>query len=531
MSEILPWLIICVIGYMTQVFFHMTSTTLSHQAAYTLLCNLRNKLTDGLMGAPLGTVLNEKTGRLKGVIVDRVESIEIPIAHLIPDGLSNMILTISVLVFIILIDFRMALALLVSSVIAIGIISITLNGYKEKYQNAMKTSDHVNSVIVEYSEGIEVVKMFNHSEASYEKYENAIVGFKNHLLDWHKKTRTSINFSLALLPTTLLGIVPVGTMLYKGGIITPPEFVLAVVLSMGIVPALLNLVMFVNSAKEIEYALESSQDLLSIDQLVDAKEPVEIQGHHVTFEHVRFGYNAEQEVIKGIELEMKEGEFTALIGPSGSGKSTTAKLIARFWDVSEGAIKIGNINIKDIPLKQLSKVVSFVTQDNFLFDCSLMDNIRMGKPDATDEEVLAVSKAARCHEFISKLDKGYETEAGEAGNKLSGGEKQRITIARAILKDAPIVILDEATTYTDPENEFEIQKSVSELTKNKTLIVIAHRLSTIKHADKIIIIDDGKIKETGTHATLSESSKMYNDMWRASLGEEISIVKDGEACV
>lgn len=530
-TEIVPWIIWSLAGYFVQVFFHMVSTTLSHQSAYTLLCNIRNKLTDGLMGAPLGTVLNEKTGKLKSVIVDRVESIEIPIAHLIPEGLSNLILTLSVIAFIIVIDFRMALALSISSVIAIIIISITLNGYKEKYQNAMQTSDHVNSVIVEYSEGIEVVKMFNHSEQSYEKYESAIVGFKNHMLSWHKKTMTALNFSMALLPTTLLGIVPVGTILYKNGIISPPEFVLAVVLSMGIVPALLNLVLFVNSSKEIEYALDSCRDLLNIEQLEDSKEIAEINGYDVVFEKVRFGYNEENEVIKGIDLEMKEGEFTALIGPSGSGKSTTAKLIARFWDVSKGEIKIGGTNIKSIPLKQLSDIVSFVTQDNFLFDCSLMDNIRMGNPNATDEEVVRVAKAARCHDFISKLDKGYETEAGEAGNKLSGGEKQRITVARAMLKNAPIVILDEATTYTDPENEYEIQKSVSELAKDKTLIVIAHRLSTIKNADKIVIIDGGKIKEEGTHRSLSNSCEIYRDMWDAHISQEVTTMEGGEICV
>lgn len=531
MTEIVPWIIWSLAGYSVQVLFHMVSTTLSHQAAYTLLCNIRNKLTDGLMGAPLGTVLNEKTGKLKSVIVDRVESIELPIAHLIPEGLSNLILTLSVIAVIISIDFRMALALSISSVIAIIIISITLNGYKEKYQNAMKTSEHVNSVIVEYSEGIEVVKMFNHSKESYEKYESAIIGFKNHMLGWHKKTMTALNFSMALLPTTLLGIVPVGIILYRNGIITPPEFVLAALLSMGIVPALINLVMFVNSAKEIEYALDSARDLLNIEQLEDAKEIAEINGYNVTFEQVRFAYNEENEVIKGIDLVMKEGEFTALIGPSGSGKSTTAKLIARFWDVSKGEIKIGGTNIKSIPLKQLSEIVSFVTQDNFLFDCSLMDNIRMGDPNATDEEVIRASKAARCHDFISKLDKGYKTEAGEAGNKLSGGEKQRITIARAMLKNAPIVILDEATTYTDPENEYEIQKSVSELTKDKTLIVIAHRLSTIKNADKIVIIDGGKIKEEGTHRSLSDSCEMYNAMWNANIGEEVTDMGGGKGLV
>lgn len=510
-----PWVLFYLLGFVLKIAFYMISTSLSHQAAYTILCNIRHQLTERLMKAPLGTVLNEKTGKLKNIIVDRVEGIEIPIAHLIPEGLSNLVLSLSVFIYLILIDYRLALALFISAALAVTVMSITLSDYKTKYQNAMKTSDYVNSVIVEYSESIEVVKMFNHSEASYEKYEKAVIGFRDHVLEWFKSVETALNFSMALLPTTLLGVVPIGTILYKNGSITPPEFVLAITLSMGIVPAFINMMSFLNKSKEIEYALDSSRHLLSIEQLEDATETVDVSGYDVVFKDVHFGYNQDNEVIKGVDMVMKEGEFSALIGPSGSGKSTTAKLIARFWDVTEGEILIGGINIKEIPLKQLSNIVSFVTQDNFLFDCSLMDNIRMGDPLASDEEVINAAKAARCHEFISSLELGYETQAGEAGNKLSGGEKQRITIARAILKNAQIVILDEATTYTDAENEYEIQKSISELTKGKTLIVIAHRLSTIKNADTITLIEDGVIKEKGSHNKLINSCEMYQNMWNA----------------
>lgn len=514
-SSYVPWILYCLIGFLLQVGFHMISTSLSHQAAYTILCNIRNKLTERLMKAPLGTVLNEKTGRLKNIIIDRVEGIEIPIAHLIPEGLSNLLLAISVFVYLIIIDYRLALAIFVSAAIAVIIMRITLSDYKAKYHNAMKTSDYVNSVIVEYSEGIEVIKMFNHSDASYEKYEKAVIGFRDHILDWYKSVEIALNFSMALLPTTLLGVVPVGVILYNIGDLTPPEFVLAITLSLGIVPALMNMMNFLNKSKEIEYALDSARELLNIQQLKDSKETVTINNYNIEFKDVHFGYDQNKEVIKGIDMVLKEGAFSALIGPSGSGKSTTAKLIARFWDVSEGEILIDGINIRSIPLKQLSNIVSFVTQDNFLFDCSIMDNIRMGNPNATDEEVIYASKAARCHKFISSLEKGYDTQAGEAGNKLSGGEKQRITIARAILKNAPIVILDEATTYTDAENEYEIQKSVSELTKGKTLVVIAHRLSTIKNADTIMLMEDGVIKAKGNHNKMITTCKMYQNMWNA----------------
>lgn len=521
MEVTLIWIGLCLVGYLGQAIFHMISTILSHQAAYTILCNIRNDLTDALMGAPLGVVLNEKTGRLKNSIVDRVESIEVPIAHMIPEGLSNLLLSISVFSYLIYIDYRMALAAFGAAVISFVIMAVTLGDYKSKYQKAMKTSDYVNSVIVEYSEGIEVIKMFNHSEASYEKYEKAINSYKNHMLEWMNRIMTALNFSISLLPTTLLGVVPMGIILYNNGKLTPAEFVLSVVLAIGIVPSLMNIISYVNGSKEIEYVFDETYGLLHVEQLKNATRNVELKNYNITFNGVRFGYNEESEVLKGIDLELEEGKFSALIGPSGSGKSTVAKLIARFWDVNDGKIQIGGVNIKDIPLKQLSGIVSFVTQDNFLFDCSLMDNIRMGNPEATNAEVIKAAQGARCHDFIMKLEKGYETGAGEAGNKLSGGEKQRITVARAMLKNAPIVILDEATTYTDPENEYEIQKSVSELSKGKTLIVIAHRLSTIKNADKIIIIDNGKIQGLGNHDYLMVNSPKYINMWEAHMGQTI----------
>jgi ATP-binding cassette subfamily B protein len=514
-SQYFLWIVFILIGFILQIIFHMLSTSLSHQVAYTILCNIRNELAKRLAKAPLGVVLNEKKGKMKNIIIDRVEGIEIPIAHMIPEGFSNLLLSISVFVLLIIIDYRFALAMSISIIIAFGIMSVTLKDYKIKYQKAMKTSDYVNSVIVEYSEGIEVIKMFNNSEESYEKYEKAVIGFRNHILEWYKSVETALNFSMALLPTTLLGVVPVGVLLYKNGIIAPAEFVLAITLSMGVVPALMNMMNFLNKSKEIEYALDSASELLNIEQLEESKKEVNISNYNIEIKNVCFGYQKEKMIIKGIDMFIKEGKFSALIGPSGSGKSTIAKLIARFWDVTSGEILIGGINIKKIPLKQLSKIISFVTQDNFLFDCSIMDNIRMGNINATNEDVIKVSKAARCHDFILALEKGYDTQAGEAGNKLSGGEKQRIAIARAMLKNAPIVILDEATTYTDVENEYEIQKSLAELTKGKTLIVIAHRLSTIKNADSILLMKNGLIKAEGNHNKLIKTCKMYKNMWES----------------
>ncbi|MCG8485238.1 MAG: ABC transporter ATP-binding protein/permease [Clostridia bacterium] len=514
LSKIIFWVIFCLVGYIIGTVFHTMSTMLSHLSAYTILNNIRLKMSEKLMGAPLGVVKSEKIGKLKNIIVDRVEIIELPIAHMIPEGLSNLLLAVSVYAYLIVVDYRMALATLITAPIGFAVIGVTLRGYTEKYQNFMKASDHVNSVIVEYSEGIQVIKMFNQSDTSYAKYENAIFDFRKYILDWGKSIMTALSFSMSMLPSTLLGVVPVGILLYQRGSLTPAEFVLCILLAMGVVPALINVQSFVNNSKMIEYAVEDADEILNLPQLTDCDEFVDIKNYTVTFENVSFAYKDNNKVLKNVNIKI-DSNFTALVGPSGSGKSTIAKLIARFWDVSDGKLCIGGVDIRKIPLKQLSKCISFVSQDNFLFDCTLLENIRMGNPEANDEQVIEAAKAARCHEFITELEKGYQTTAGEAGNRLSGGEKQRICIARAILKGAPIVILDEATAYTDPENEWEIQKSISALTKGKTLIVIAHRLTTIKDADKIVLIDNGEVKADDTHNNLLSTSELYNKMWNA----------------
>ncbi|MCG8482051.1 MAG: ABC transporter ATP-binding protein/permease [Clostridia bacterium] len=514
-SRIVFWVVFCFAGYIGRTVFHTMSTMLSHISAYTILNNIRLKMSERLMGAPLGVVKSEKVGKLKNIIVDRVEIIELPIAHMIPEGFSNLLLAVSVYVYLIVVDYRMALATLITAPIGFAVIGLTLKGYTEKYQNFMKASDHVNSVIVEYSEGIEVIKMFNQSDTSYAKYENAIFEFRKYILEWGKSIMTALSFSMSMLPSTLLGVVPVGILLYQSGSLTPAEFVLCVLLAMGVVPALMNVQTFVNNSKMIEYAVEDADEILNLLQLTDCDEFVDIEDYTVTLENVSFAYKENNKVLKNVNVKLGDSKFTALVGPSGSGKSTIAKLIARFWDVSDGKLCIGGIDIRKIPLKQLSACISFVSQDNFLFDCTLLENIRMGNPESSDDQVVEAAKAARCHEFISELDKGYQTTAGEAGKRLSGGEKQRICIARAILKDAPIVILDEATAYTDPENEWEIQKSISALTKDKMLIVIAHRLTTIKDADKIVLINNGEIQAEDTHDNLLKKSEVYNNMWNA----------------
>lgn len=297
------------------------------------------------------------------------------------------------------------------------------------------------------------------------------------------------------------------------------EFSICIIFFPGIVTSLLKLTIFVNWLKAIQYAVTSVDSFLNLEALPNAETGDEPADYDIKFRNVCFSYTGKEKenVLYNLNLDIKEDSFTALVGPSGGGKSTIARMIARFWDVSSGSITIGGVDIRKIPLDQLMDITSYVTQDNFLFDCSIKDNIRMGNPAASDDEVFHAARAAQCDEFILRLNKGYDTPAGEAGGRLSGGEKQRIAIARAMLKDAPIVLLDEATAFTDPENEGEIQKSISVLTKGKTLLVIAHRLSTIKKADQIILLDKGRVAQSGTHEQLLEKSSMYLSMWQAHI--------------
>ncbi len=339
------------------------------------------------------------------------------------------------------------------------------------------------------------------------------------MVKWLSSTWITMKLAFALFPSTLIGTLPVSLWLGAKGVITAPQAALAVMLSMSMVGSLAKLEVFSENMRQVKATVESLQQFLEMPALPEPACPAEVNGTGIRLKNVRFAYTAQgPEVLHGIDLCLPQGSFTALVGPSGSGKSTVAKLIARFWDVSSGSISIGGADVRQMPLSQLSGLVSFVAQDNYLFRCSLLENIRLGDPAATDEQVKAAARAAQCEEFIQKLPQGYDTEAGEAGKRLSGGEKQRIAIARMLLKNAPIVILDEATAFTDPENEDKLQQSIAALTKGKTLLVIAHRLSTIKNADNIVVLKEGHIEAQGTQEQLLHTCPLYRDMWQAHIG-------------
>ena len=490
LNGILIWCLVGAAGYLLRVACHGISTILAHISAYTILEGIRLKIADRLMKAPLGEVMGRRIGYLKNIIMDKVEDLEPPLAHMIPELTSNLLLPVAIFIWMLVIDWRMGLAVLISPVLAMIPMFFLMRNYNSQYAAYMEANNHVNSIIIEYVEGIEVVKAFNQSTSSYEKFVNAVQSFKEFTLAWFKSTWKTMNLMMAIMPTTLLGVLPVGLLLVQNGSISPAELAMGIILSLSIVGPLMKATTFINEAKSMEYAVEAANELLNLPVLPDSGKIVSIPHNDIALKHVTFSYDGSEqnEVLHDVNLELPEGSFTALVGPSGGGKSTIARLIARFWDVTGGNITIGGKNIKELSIRQLSELVSFVTQDNFLFNCSLKENIRLGNPNATDEEVYAAAKAACCDEFIVRLDKGYDTPAGDAGKRLSGGEKQRIAIARAILKNAPIVILDEATAFTDPQNEDKIQKSIMALSKGKTLLVIAHRLSTIQNADQIVVL-------------------------------------------
>lgn len=532
------WCLVGVAGYLVRVVCFGVSTILAHISAYTILEGLRLKIADRLMRAPLGEVMGRRIGYLKNIIMDKVDDIEPPLAHMIPELTSNLLLPLAIFAWMLVIDWRLGLSVLIAPILSMIPMAFLMKNYNSQYAAYMEANNHVNSVIIEYVEGIEVVKAFNQSTSSYEKFVGAVESFKGFTLDWFRSTWKTMNLMLAIMPTTLVGVLPVGLLLNRAGQITPAELAMGIILSLSIVGPLMKVTTFINEAKSMEYAVEAANELLNLPVLPDSGKMVPIRRTDIVLQDVSFSYEMnggeEQDVLHRINLTMPEGSFTALVGPSGGGKSTIARLIARFWDVTGGSISIGGRNIKELSIRQLSELVSFVTQDNFLFNCSLKENIRLGNPNATDAEVFAAARAACCDEFIARLEKGYDTSAGDAGRKLSGGEKQRIAIARAILKNAPIVVLDEATAFTDPQNEDKIQKSIMALSQGKTLLVIAHRLSTIQNADQIVVLQKGQIVDCGKQEELLARCPLYADLWQAHIGAKnwsVGEKKEGTASV
>ena len=500
--------------------FAAASTSISHQATFYSLKKIREEISKKLFRMPLGKVMNISSGKLKNIIVDQVDSMETTLAHIIPEMTANIIGPILLLIYMFILDWRLALVSLIPLVIGMFCMKSVTASYGKKYQQSVEINQKMNNAVVEYIGGIEIIKMFNQSEASYQKYSEAVHENAAFYYHWMKETMIGVSAYRKISPMSLLTILPLGVYFYLNGSLTIATFITIIVLSFGTVENILTATNYMDDLSRIGTITKEIGLILDAPDLEHGKENVSLSGSDIELKNVDFSYSEDKKVLEGVSLTIGENQVTAFVGPSGGGKSTITKLIAGFWNADAGEVSIGGKNIKEIPLEQLSETISYVSQDNYLFDMSVRENIRIGKPSASDKEVEEMAKLSGCDEFIRGLSAGYDTIVGEGGGHLSGGEKQRISIARAMLKNAPIVILDEATSYMDTENESIVQEAISNLVKGKTLILIAHRLRTIVNADKIFVVENGKIESCGKHEELLETSKVYSSLWKAAGKEE-----------
>ena len=513
-SFYLIWCGAAALGLAVKVLCMNISTHISHKATFAVMSEVRYRLASKLTRVPLGYLLDTPSGKLKTTMVERVDTIESPLAHILPELTANLLVPLGIIVYLFTLDWRMALVSLITLPLGFMAYMAMMKDYVVRYTAVTNAGKHMSATVVEYINGIEVIKAFNQSANSYAKFTDAVQQSTRLMLDWVKATQVYSAVAQSIWPAVLLGVLPVGCLFYLNGSLSGPDFITIIILSFGLVGPLIAAVRFTDDISKISTIVGDIGAILDEPELERPTDAKKIADYGIMLQNVNFAYGDEP-VLNGINLMIPAGGVTALVGPSGSGKSTIAKLIASFWEVSGGQVTLGGVNIKDIPTSQLMDTIAYVPQDSYLFNDTVRNNIRMGKQDATDAEVEAAAKASGCHDFIMKLEHGYDTITGGAGGHLSGGERQRIAIARAMLKNAPIVILDEASTYIDPENEAVIQEAVAKLVAGKTVIIIAHRLSTIIDSDQIAVVQDGKIAGQGKHEDLLESCVLYHDMWQA----------------
>lgn len=517
------WLGIGLLSYILKSFLYSMALSVSHKATFNVLKDVRLRMLEKLPKMPLGEIISVPSGNFKQIMVDQVESMEKPLAHLLPEMTSNLLGSLSIFIYLLFLDWRMALLSLVSIPVGMLFMGLVMKNYAVQYEGSVKVNREMNSAIVEYVNGIEVIKTFNQDKRSYAKYKDKVIANARYFYEWMKSCQLPVSLSKNISPTTMITVLPFGWYFYISGSLSAEVFISVIILSLGIAGPLLETINFVDGLAKIGTIANSINSILEGKEQKHSDGEVTIQQYNIDLQNVKFGYEEEKEILHGISLNIKEGTTVAFVGPSGSGKSTLAKLIAGYWDITEGNINIGGYNLNEIPLKQLYSLTAFVSQDNFLFNESIRENIRMGNPSASDKEVEDIAKKSGCHDFIMKMEHGYDTVVGSSGSHVSGGERQRISIARAMLKNAPIVILDEATSYIDPENEVIIKQALSKLIKDKTVIIIAHRLSTITDAEQIFLIENGKLVSYGKHDELLEGCELYRNMWNAHIG-----TKDGE---
>lgn len=522
--------IIAFVAFLLGVISLYISLIASHMAAFKILYNIRVKLVKHIGTLPLGYLSDTSIGIVKKTLEENVEKIELFVAHKIPDLINALATSVIMIVSLMYLSLPLAITCILSFTIGIGIQGSMWFGKKSgeltrKYYDSL---ERVNESAVQYVRGMQVVKIFGRTVNSFRRFYDDMKAYRDFSVSFTDMFEKGFIVFKILASSFFTFMLPVGIFILSKN----PEnmafgltFLFFIVMAPGASAPLFRLILLASSTKDINEGVQRINKILSKKSIKEPMYPKTPNKYDVKFKNVTFSYNEEKNenrkfALKDISFTAKEKEITALVGPSGSGKSTIANLIPRFWDVNEGDIYIGGVNIKDIKIEKLMDIVSFVFQDNFLFFDSIYENIRIGKPDASKEEIILAAKASKCHDFIMNLPNGYDTLIGKGGVFLSGGEEQRICIARAIIKNAPILVLDEATAFADPENEYEIQLALKELIKNKTVIVIAHRLSSIKNSNQILVMKDGNLIEDGKHDDLLKEKGLYYKMWQAYTGAD-----------
>ena len=508
-----PYIFAVFLGFLASILFHEISTIISHNLAYRIIEDKRKLLADKLSKISMGEVERKSSGQWSQFMVETLDKMEKPIAHVIPEVIANIFIPIVLVITIFIMDWRIGIANLLTIPLGLLFSMLMMRGYEEKSKRYQEAAKAMNTTMVEYVNGIKVIKAFNKSASSFGKFRKTVEENKNAMLDWYLSVCFSMTATMETIPSTMVFVLPASLYFFMKGSVEVGTLITCILLSYASYKPLIKAMSHMETIANIKVVFEEIKKIMEIPNLKRGEEVRDIKSYDVEFKDVTFAYEESKNVLNNISFKANENELTAIVGNSGSGKSTITKLIAGFWNVSNGEILIGKTNLNELPLKQNMELVSYVSQENFLFNKTILENLKMAKEDASMDEIKEACEKASCYNFINGLPNGYETIVGKGGANLSGGEKQRIAIARCFLKNSPIVLLDEATAYSDPDNESVIQQSIDKLIKDKTVIMVAHRLSTIVNANKIIVVDDGEVIEEGTHKQLLELNGRYKKMW------------------
>ncbi|HEN9338396.1 TPA: ABC transporter ATP-binding protein [Streptococcus agalactiae] len=508
-----PYIFAVFLGFLASILFHEISTIISHNLAYRIIEDKRKLLADKLSKISMGEVERKSSGQWSQFMVETLDKMEKPIAHVIPEVIANIFIPIVLIITIFIMDWRIGIANLLTIPLGLLFSMLMMRGYEEKSKRYQEAAKAMNTTMVEYVNGIKVIKAFNKSASSFGKFRKTVEENKNAMLDWYLSVCFSMTATMETIPSTMVFVLPASLYFFMKGSVEVGTLIMCILLSYASYKPLIKAMSHMETIANIKVVFEEIKKIMEIPNLKRGEEVRDIKSYDVEFKDVTFAYEESKNVLNNISFRANENELTAIVGNSGSGKSTITKLIAGFWNVSNGEILIGKTNLNELPLKQNMELVSYVSQENILFNKTILENLKMAKEDASMDEIKEACEKASCYNFIKSLPNGYETIVGKGGANLSGGEKQRIAIARCFLKNSPIVLLDEATAYSDPDNESVIQQSIDKLIKDKTVIMVAHRLSTIVNANKIIVVDNGEVIEEGTHKQLLELNGRYKKMW------------------